>query len=261
MRIACPHCGPRGLEEFAYHGDATVRRPTDGGGAPTKEWTDYVYFRDNANGPHQELWYPAPAATLGSWSRATSPRTKFPPRKISKRRRMTAHRPSPPAASLTVASRLPSPLTANPTKVLPATPWPRRCSPTMCRLVARSLQISPPARHSLPAGSEEPNALVELAHRRAVASPTPAPPSPNFSKASTATSQNRFPSLRYDFSQHRPPPCPSFAAGFYYKTFMWPASFWEKLYEPMIRRAAGLGRSAARRTRTLTKNPPNSATS
>ncbi|MBV5330881.1 FAD-dependent oxidoreductase, partial [bacterium] len=30
-------------------------------------------------------------------------------------------------------------------------------------------------------------------------------------------------------------------AGFYYKTFMWPAAFWEKVYEPIIRRAAGLG--------------------
>jgi sarcosine oxidase subunit alpha len=34
------------------------------------------------------------------------------------------------------------------------------------------------------------------------------------------------------------------SAGFYYKTFMWPAAFWEKVYEPLIRRAAGLGRSA-----------------
>ena len=25
---------------------------------------------------------------------------------------------------------------------------------------------------------------------------------------------------------------------------MWPASFWEKVYEPLIRRAAGLGRAA-----------------
>ena len=30
-------------------------------------------------------------------------------------------------------------------------------------------------------------------------------------------------------------------AGFYYKTFMWPAAFWEKIYEPIIRKAAGLG--------------------
>jgi sarcosine oxidase subunit alpha len=34
-----------------------------------------------------------------------------------------------------------------------------------------------------------------------------------------------------------------FSAGFYYKTFMWPKSFWDKVYEPFIRRAAGLGRS------------------
>ena len=33
------------------------------------------------------------------------------------------------------------------------------------------------------------------------------------------------------------------SAGFYYKTFMWPAAFWEKLYEPLIRRAAGLGKA------------------
>jgi sarcosine oxidase subunit alpha len=32
-----------------------------------------------------------------------------------------------------------------------------------------------------------------------------------------------------------------FTAGFYYKTFMWPRSFWNKIYEPIIRRAAGLG--------------------
>ena len=37
---------------------------------------------------------------------------------------------------------------------------------------------------------------------------------------------------------------PFLGAGFYYKTFMWPAAFWEKVYEPMIRRAAGLGRAA-----------------
>ncbi len=37
---------------------------------------------------------------------------------------------------------------------------------------------------------------------------------------------------------------PIFVAGFYYKTFMWPAAFWEKLYEPVIRRAAGLGRAS-----------------
>jgi len=59
MRFKCPHCGERGLQEFLYHGDATVTRPKDGGAAPTREWTDYVYFRENPNGVHKELWYHA----------------------------------------------------------------------------------------------------------------------------------------------------------------------------------------------------------
>ena len=37
---------------------------------------------------------------------------------------------------------------------------------------------------------------------------------------------------------------PILPAGFYYKTFMWPASFWEPVYERLIRRSAGLGRAA-----------------
>ena len=39
---------------------------------------------------------------------------------------------------------------------------------------------------------------------------------------------------------------PIIGAGFYYKTFMWPPAFWERVYEPLIRRAAGLGRAAGR---------------
>jgi heterotetrameric sarcosine oxidase delta subunit len=65
MRINCPYCGERGLEEFAYHGDATVTRPRDGGAAPNAAWTDYVYFRENPSGLHRELWYHA--AGCHSW--------------------------------------------------------------------------------------------------------------------------------------------------------------------------------------------------
>lgn len=65
MRINCPHCGARGLEEFLYHGDATMVRPDDGGAAPTSAWSDYVYFRENPDGWHKELWYHA--AGCHSW--------------------------------------------------------------------------------------------------------------------------------------------------------------------------------------------------
>ena len=57
MLIPCPHCGPRGHEEFSYLGDGTVRRPVDGGAAPTVEWERYVYIRENPFGRHQEAWF------------------------------------------------------------------------------------------------------------------------------------------------------------------------------------------------------------
>lgn len=55
MRLTCPHCGPRGLEEFSYRGDATVRRLSLE--APEEDWIAYVYLRDNPCGAHKELWY------------------------------------------------------------------------------------------------------------------------------------------------------------------------------------------------------------
>ncbi|MES0070540.1 hypothetical protein NKJ73_33300 [Mesorhizobium sp. M0074] len=56
-----------------------------------------------------------------------------------------------------------------------------------------------------------------------------------------ARSQNRWPSLGFDALAINDLLSPFFTAGFYYKTFMWPKGFWEKLYEPAIRKAAGLG--------------------
>jgi len=110
------------------------------------------------------------------------------------------------------------------------------------KLVGRSFKYHRP-RGILTAGSEEPNALVELR--------TGARREPNTRATTTelydglnAASQNRWPSLKYDFLSVNQLGSPVFGAGFYYKTFMWPAAFWEKVYEPMIRRAAGLGRAA-----------------
>ncbi len=56
-----------------------------------------------------------------------------------------------------------------------------------------------------------------------------------------AASQNRWPSLAFDVGGVNNLLSPFFAAGFYYKTFMWPKAAWKHIYEPFIRRAAGLG--------------------
>ncbi|MDP4822925.1 MAG: FAD-dependent oxidoreductase, partial [Aestuariivirgaceae bacterium] len=58
-----------------------------------------------------------------------------------------------------------------------------------------------------------------------------------------AKSQNRWPSLEFDVGAINQLASPLLVAGFYYKTFMWPKAFWEKIYEPLIRKAAGLGRA------------------
>ena len=110
------------------------------------------------------------------------------------------------------------------------------------RLVGRSFKYHRP-RGILTAGSEEPNALVELrtGPRR---EPNTRATVAELYEGLEASSQNRWPSLRYDALSINAALAPIFAAGFYYKTFMWPKAFWEKLYEPMIRRAAGLGRAA-----------------
>jgi len=108
------------------------------------------------------------------------------------------------------------------------------------RLVARSFKYHRP-RGILTAGSEEPNALVELGEGAARLPNTRATTQELFAGL-MATSQNRWPSLQRDVLAMNDLMAPFFGAGFYYKTFMWPKKFWEAVYEPIIRRAAGLGR-------------------
>ncbi|HWL58304.1 MAG TPA: sarcosine oxidase subunit alpha family protein [Paracoccus sp. (in: a-proteobacteria)] len=107
------------------------------------------------------------------------------------------------------------------------------------RLMGRSFKYHRP-RGVLSSGSEEPNALVELGSGPRQEPNTRATVTELFDGLE-AKSQNRVGSLGFDLLAVNDLMSPFFAAGFYYKTFMWPKAFWEKLYEPMIRRAAGLG--------------------
>ena len=109
-------------------------------------------------------------------------------------------------------------------------------------LVGRSFKYHRP-RGILSAGPEEPNALVEL-RTGARREPNTRATVAELYAGLAAHSQNRWPSLAFDLMAVNGLAAPLFSAGFYYKTFMWPAAFWEKVYEPLIRRAAGLGRAA-----------------
>ncbi len=107
------------------------------------------------------------------------------------------------------------------------------------RLMGRSFKYHRP-RGPLSAGSEEPNALVEL-RGGARQEPNTRATTTELFDGLTAKSQNRLGSLKFDLLSINDRFSNFLTAGFYYKTFMWPAAFWEKLYEPIIRKAAGLG--------------------
>ena len=110
------------------------------------------------------------------------------------------------------------------------------------RLVGRSFKYHRP-RGIVGIGTEEPNALVEL-RSGARREPNSRVTTTELFDGLDAVSQNRFPSLDFDLMAVNGLLSPFFGAAFYYKTFMWPKAAWEKLYEPAIRRAAGLGRVA-----------------
>ncbi|EAQ01948.1 sarcosine oxidase, alpha subunit family protein [Pseudooceanicola batsensis HTCC2597] len=108
------------------------------------------------------------------------------------------------------------------------------------RLVGRSFKYHRP-RGILTAGSEEPNALVTLG-RGAAQEPNARATTVELRQGLEARPQNAWPSLGVDALAVNDLLSPFLSAGFYYKTFMGPHRIWERVFEPAIRRAAGLGR-------------------
>ena len=107
------------------------------------------------------------------------------------------------------------------------------------RLVGRSFKYHRP-RGIVTAGSEEPNALVTVVSGE-TQEPNVRATTLEIYEGLTVRSQNRWPSLKWDLMAINDLMAPFLGVGFYYKTFMWPKVFWEKVYEPTIRNAAGLG--------------------
>ena len=112
-------------------------------------------------------------------------------------------------------------------------------------LVGRSFKYHRP-RGIVTAGSDEPNALVGVGADEAHYTPNMRATQVEIYEGLVAESQNRWPSLGFDVGAVNEVFAPFLSAGFYYKTFMWPPAAWKKIYEPLIRRAAGLGRAPAK---------------
>ncbi|AWI85231.1 sarcosine oxidase subunit alpha [Alloyangia pacifica] len=107
-------------------------------------------------------------------------------------------------------------------------------------LMGRSFKYHRP-RGPVAAGSEEPNALIGTRRGPGRFEPNTRATVQEIWGGLETSSQNKYPSLKFDVGAVNDAAYMLFSAGFYYKTFMWPRSFWDKVYEPFIRAAAGLG--------------------
>ena len=106
-------------------------------------------------------------------------------------------------------------------------------------LVGRSFKYHRP-RGFFGAGVDEPYAIVQL-YRNGETDPNCRATEQELFEGLEAKSVNCWPSVNFDIGAINNFLNRFFPAGFYYKTFMWPKSFWYKVYEPFIRKAAGFG--------------------
>ena len=112
-------------------------------------------------------------------------------------------------------------------------------------LVGRSFKYHRP-RGIMTAGSEEPNAIVQISDGTDRTEPNVRATEVEIYEGLEASSQNCWPSVNFDIGGINNAISAFLPAGFYYKTFMWPASFWEK-YDYFIRHSAGLGKSPTKK--------------
>jgi len=108
--------------------------------------------------------------------------------------------------------------------------------------VARSYKYHRP-RGVMSAGSEEASALVGIDRGAGRFDTSTRATTQELFEGLQAQSQHCWPSLRFDIGALGALGSPVMSTGFYYKTFMWPKALWERLYEPVLRKLAGLGRA------------------
>ncbi len=108
-------------------------------------------------------------------------------------------------------------------------------------LVGRSFKYHRP-RGIVASGAEEPNALVGLGEEPRF-EPNQRTTTTELFAGAKMVSQNHWPSLEHDIGAVNNAFARFLTAGFYYKMFIHPRPFWKHVYEPFIRRTAGLGRA------------------
>ena len=108
-------------------------------------------------------------------------------------------------------------------------------------MVGRSFKYHRP-RGIVASGPEEPNALVNLGAGGRL-EPNQRTTTTELFDGLQSSSQNHWPSLEFDVGVVNNYASRFMPAGFYYKTFIHPRPAWKHIFEPFIRRAAGLGKA------------------
>lgn len=112
-------------------------------------------------------------------------------------------------------------------------------------LMGRSFKYHRP-RGVVASGAEEPNGLVGMGEG-ARFEPNQRVTTTELFDGLTCISQNHWPSLDFDIGAINSKLARFLPAGFYYKMFIHPRPFWKHIYEPIIRKSAGLGRAPEQR--------------
>ena len=265
LQIRCPYCGERPELEFRCGGEAHIARPLRPVGRSSEQaWAEFLFYRGNDKGV---IW-PSVGTTFTVANAGSMSLRDTVTDEILVTYEMGTPRPDPltiptrrkhePAQSLALRRsyrpgqaaqdafqrsrdrRLPwrygrigaaRQRRSSGREVVQVSPAPRdhgqRCRRTECPARRRSWTRSP--------RSQQPRNVVEAVRwpGRCARKTTGHRSMPTSANVNNVLS-------------------PVFSAGFYYKTFMWPPSFWTSVYEPFIRRAAGLGQSpTTSRSRSL----------
>ena len=256
LLIPCPYCGAERPEiEFRHAGEAHIARPPDPSAVSDEAWTEYLYL---------------PVEPEGRVRRALAARVRLRPllqraarhdqrphsRVLQAGRAAAGNRGRGP--SMTQTHRTPAGGSAidraRPISfIFEGVAFSGYEGDTLAsallangvRLFGRSYKYHRP-RGIVAAGAEEPNALVGVARGPGRFTPNARATEIELYDGLVATSQNRWPSLRFDVGAINDVLAPLIGAGFYDKSFMGPDWFgpnwaWKRVYEPFIRRAAGLG--------------------
>ena len=244
--INCPYCGERDQSEFKAGGEAHIERPKQPTELSDDEWAEYLFMRKNIKGVQFERWNHSHGCR--KWFNMVRDTSNDEIKLIYKmgekpqqNKTMSLNLRVKSSNFIDETTRVSFKFNGKTYFGFKGDTLASALLANNVHLVGRSFKYHRP-RGIMTSGSEEPNAIVQVGNDKSITEPNVRATEVEIHEGLDATSQNCWPNVNFDIGGINNFLSPLLPAGFYYKTFMWPASFWEK-YEHVIRHSAGLGKS------------------